>query len=213
MGDAGYGIIGALVVLIYIAAILAVYVVYAITLMALFKKMNIEGWKAWVPIYNSWTLLEAGGQKGYWALFSLVGLSVVTFVFMIMAALKIQEGFGKEAWWIVLFIFVSPVWSGILGWGSDVYDPRRVGAGAFQTAQPYGQQPPQPYGQQQGFGQQPGYVQQQGQPQYGQPQYDQPQYGQPQNGQQPAYGQQGVPGQLLPPYGQQQYGQRPPYGQ
>lgn len=183
---------------------LITYLVYAITLMALFSKMGIEGWKAWVPVYNVWVFLEAGGQKGYWSLLSLVGLSIVTTVFMIMAALKIQEGFGKETWWIVLFILVGPVWFGMLGWGKDVYDPRRVGMGAGPLA---GAGYPQQYAQQpQQFGQQPGYGQ--APQQYGQ---QQPGYGQqPQQfGQHPGYG------QAPQPYGQQPqqgFGQQPPQG-
>lgn len=189
----------ATVMLSYLVIGLAVYVLYSIFMAAFFKKIGEEAWKGWVPIYNVWVFLERGGQKGYWALLSLVGLSIVTTVFMVIAALEYQKAFRKETWWIVLFLLVSPVWLGMLAWGQDQFDPRAIGSGGFgQGMQPaygqpqYGQQP-QPYGQG-GFGQHAPYGQQP--QQFGQAGYGQQpqQFGQAGYGQQPQqFGQQGRP--------------------
>lgn len=190
-----------------------VYVAYSITLMAFFRKIGVPGWKAWVPIYNVWTFLEAGGQKGYWALFSLIGLSIVPAIFMIMAAIDFQRAFRKDTMWTVLFILATPVWCGMLGWGRDPFDPSAMppGAGASAAASPYGGQT---YGHQpNGFGQ-PAYGRQ---PQgYGPPpQLSQGGFGQ----QQPGYGQapagfgrqpQGNGPSSPPPQGG--FGQQPPRG-
>ena len=197
--DSGYAAAGlGAMMLFYSIFGIVVYVVYSLTLMALFKKMGIEAWKAWVPVYNVWVFLEAGGQKGFWSLLSLVGLSIVTTVFMILAALKIQEGFRKDTWWIVLMVLAFPVWAGILGWGSTPYQGALTG-GYGQAAQPYGQQ---------GYGQQPAYGQQMA-----------PAYGQgaaPASPPMPQYGhapQQGY-GQAPQGFGQvpQGSGQQPPQG-
>jgi hypothetical protein len=56
-----------------------------------------------------------GGQKGWWVLLALIPFVnfvtvYVTFVFMCIAAYRIGLNFGKEAWFVVLYILVAPVW-------------------------------------------------------------------------------------------------------
>lgn len=52
----------------------------------IFKKAGVEAWKAWVPGYNSYILLELGGQSGWWTLAMFVPLvNIVASVFMVMA--------------------------------------------------------------------------------------------------------------------------------
>src|SRR5262245_17251824 len=48
------------------------YVVTALCLSRIFKKAGVEPWKAWVPVYNTWTMLEIGGQQGFWAVLMLI---------------------------------------------------------------------------------------------------------------------------------------------
>ena len=40
------------------------YVINSFLLSRIFKKAGVEQWKAWVPIYNVWIMLELGNQKG-----------------------------------------------------------------------------------------------------------------------------------------------------
>jgi hypothetical protein len=88
-----------------------VYVITALLLSRIFKKAGIEGWKAWVPIYNNWILLELGGQKGFWAVLTLIPfVNVVSAVFMIIAMYHIGLKFGKEGAFVLLAIFVPLVW-------------------------------------------------------------------------------------------------------
>ena|GEM_PF-2136638 len=191
-GGAAAGGIVVMSFIIYFVMIAVFYAVYAFLLGRIFQKAGVEAWKAWVPVYNAWTFLELGGQKGFWAILALIpGLGIVTAVFMIIAAYRIGLGFGKEGWWAAIYALLGIVWLAVLAFDSSTWQPQRIAAagypvqgGAVQPqgyTQPYGQ-PAQPYGQQQ-YGQQP---QQYGQQQYGQ------------QGQQP-YGQQGQQ-----PYGQQQ---------
>mgnify|MGYP003408479674 CR=1 FL=1 len=49
-----------------------VYVWTAWSLSAVFKKMGLEGWQAWVPVLNLIVLLRIGGFSGWLALLALV---------------------------------------------------------------------------------------------------------------------------------------------
>jgi len=83
----------------------------ALLLSRIFKKAGIEGWKAWVPVYNSWTLLEMGDQPGFWAVMAFVPvLNIAAIVFMIIAMYNIGLKFGKEGAFVLLAIFVPIAW-------------------------------------------------------------------------------------------------------
>lgn len=99
-------------ILVTLVFIIIFYVIYSIFLGMVFKKAGIEAWKAWVPIYNNWVLLEMGGQKGWIALLTLIpGGSLVTAVFMYIAMYHIAIAFGKDAMlFIILAIFAPIIW-------------------------------------------------------------------------------------------------------
>lgn len=94
------------------------YVVSALFMGLMFKKAGIPAWKAWVPVYNSWTFLEMGGQKGWISLLLLLGWIpllglipvIVAAVYLCIAAYKIGLNFGKEGWFVVIYIFFTLVW-------------------------------------------------------------------------------------------------------
>jgi hypothetical protein len=94
------------------------YVVTSLFMGMMFKKAGIPAWKAWVPVYNAWTFLEMGDQKGWISLLLLLSWipllgfipAIVAAVFMCIAAYRIGLNFGKEAWFVVLYILISPVW-------------------------------------------------------------------------------------------------------
>ena len=87
------------------------YVVSAIFLGKIFKKAGLESWIAWVPIYNSWKLLEIGGQKGFWAVLAIVPfVQYVSIVFVIISMYHIGLKFGKSGSFLVLGIFLPLVW-------------------------------------------------------------------------------------------------------
>jgi hypothetical protein len=102
----------ALAMLGFVFAIAAVtYVVSSIFLSRIFKKAGVEGWKAWVPVYNSWMLLEMGGQKGYWAILAFVPfVNIVSAVFMYIAMYHIGLKLQKDGAFILLAIFLPLVW-------------------------------------------------------------------------------------------------------
>lgn len=87
------------------------YVISSFFLSRIFKKAGVEAWKAWVPVYNTWVLLELGDQKGYWAVLAFIPpLGLVTLVFVIMAEYKIGLKLGKEGSFVLLAIFFQIVW-------------------------------------------------------------------------------------------------------
>lgn len=91
--------------------LIVVYVIHSIFLGKVFKKAGVESWKAWVPIYNNWVILELGGQQGWIALLTLVpGASIVTAVFTCIAMYHIGLKLQKEGWFVLLAIFVPTVW-------------------------------------------------------------------------------------------------------
>lgn len=118
------------------------YVLNGIFLSKIFAKTGAEGWPAWVPIYNSWRLLEIGGQAGWLSLLSLVpGGSIVTLVFIIIAVNTINQGFGKTTGWTVLYFFLPLVWGAYLAYGRT--EPWRAPAPGGAWTQP-GPPPPPP---------------------------------------------------------------------
>lgn len=112
--------VAAFMVAILIGLILA-YAIYAIVLGKIFKKAGIKPSIAWIPVYNTWKLLEMGDQKGFWALFTFF-FPPITTVFTYIAMYHIGKKFGKEDWFFALAILVAPVWLGILAFDKSVWN-------------------------------------------------------------------------------------------
>lgn len=198
---------------------IAYYVVWALAFGQFFRKVGLPAWTAWVPYYNRWRLLEVGGFPGWISLANLVGLGVVSEVFIWIGMYRLQFAFRKSAGHLAWGILVPPVWGFIMGARATTYDPALmvaagyapplVGYGAVPRTDAFGFStagPPPGYAQP-GYAQ-PGYPQQ-GYPQAQQPGYS-PQRGYPdQSGQ--AYPQPGQPGQPHPEqHSPQDLGQRSP---
>lgn len=95
----------------YFIFILIAYVIHAIFLGMIFKKAGVESWKAWVPVYNSWVLLEIGKQPGWWALLMFVPIvQIAAIVFFYIAMYQIGLSLQKEGWFVLLAIFIPTVW-------------------------------------------------------------------------------------------------------
>jgi hypothetical protein len=119
----GSGAVLGTILAIYVAILIfslliavAYYVVMAIALSTFFRKVGVEGWIAWVPIYSTWKWLEVGGHQGWLSLLTLVpGGSYVTAVFLYIGMYRTGRAFGKEGSFVVLGIFLPFVWAFILG--------------------------------------------------------------------------------------------------
>lgn len=92
------------------------YLLTALSLSSFFKKVGVESWIAWVPIYQYWKWLEVGGQKGWLSLLMLVPYAnYVAAVFLYIGMYRTGRAFGKDGGFLVLGIFLPFVWAFILG--------------------------------------------------------------------------------------------------
>ncbi len=64
-----------------------------------------------MPIYNTWKLLEIGGQQGFWAVLGVIPIiNIVSSVFTYIAMYHIGKRLGKDDWFVLLAIFLPLVW-------------------------------------------------------------------------------------------------------
>lgn len=63
----------------------------------MFKKAGIEGWKALVPFYNTWCMIEKMQLKKYWFFFQLVPIAGQFITIWI--CIKFVEHFGRFGFW------------------------------------------------------------------------------------------------------------------
>lgn len=107
-------LIGTIILFALVFALIA-YAVSAWLLGRIFKKAGVPQWAAWVPIYNTWKILEIGGQQGFWAVLALLPVvQIISAVFIYIAMYRIGKNLGKEDWFVLLAIFVPIIWMGWL---------------------------------------------------------------------------------------------------
>ncbi len=68
-----------------------------IGMFGMFKKAGIESWKAWVPFYNTWCMIEKMELKKYWFFFQLVPIAGQFITIWI--TIKFVEHFGRFGFW------------------------------------------------------------------------------------------------------------------
>jgi len=118
--------LGIVILFSFIIAI-AGYVLTSLFLMKIFEKAGVQGkWRAWVPVYNSMIFLKLGDLSPWLILYCIGGavllswigigvvFSIAAGVLMILAAYRIGQKLQKEGAWVVLYIFLSIVWLGIM---------------------------------------------------------------------------------------------------
>ena len=120
-GAAAAAIVGGLTVL-FLFTLIVSYVVSSFLLGRIFKKAGVEQWIAWVPFYNTWKMLELGGQQGFWAVLALVPVvNIVAAIFTYIAMYNIGLKLQKEGWFVVLAIFLPIVWLIWLAFDNSVW--------------------------------------------------------------------------------------------
>ena len=125
--------VGGMIVLVgslfYLVAVIGRYVVGGLLLSRVFRRLGVEGWPAWVPVYNNWRMLELGGQPGWLALLVFIpGANIVSAVFLYISAHAIGKRFGRGGGWVALYIFLPLVWMALIGYSAT--DPVRPVWGA-----------------------------------------------------------------------------------
>lgn len=115
------------VFLFFIIAALVGYVFYSWLLGRIFKKAGRPAWEAWVPFLNNWRFFEIGDQPAWISLLSIIpGVNIVAAVFAAMAAYGIGKHLGKDGVYVVLFIFLSPIWTIILAFDRSTWDSNQA---------------------------------------------------------------------------------------
>lgn len=133
--------IGLVFGLLFFLFAIALYVLTALCLMRIFKKAGVKPWIAWVPFYNNWKLLEIGGQQGFWAVLSIIPfVNIVSSVFMYIAMYHIGLKFGKEGYYVILAILVTPVWFILLAIDKEPWNDS-LGAPSLAPEANHGPQP------------------------------------------------------------------------
>ena len=87
------------------------YLIMALSLMKIFKKADVKPWAAWVPFYNSWKMLEIGGQSGVWVTLSVVPVvSIIYTVYTYIAMYHIGKKLEKNGAFMLFGLFLPIVW-------------------------------------------------------------------------------------------------------
>lgn len=148
--DTGAGL-GAILIWLVFAAVIVV------AMWKVFEKAGQAGWKAIVPIYNAYVLLQIVGRPGWWLLLYFIPL--VNIVVTVLVAVDLAKSFGKsEVFGIIALWLFSFVGYLMLGFGDATYigpggnSSGTASAGASPTgpslagpqAQPAAQAPMQP---------------------------------------------------------------------
>lgn len=84
-----------------------------------FEKAGEAGWKAIIPIYNVWVLLEIIGRPGWWIILFLI--PVVNFFVWIIVALELAQSFDRGVGFAIGLIILPWLFYIILGWGESQY--------------------------------------------------------------------------------------------
>jgi hypothetical protein len=119
-GTASAGMLGALIVATSVAFLVA-WAVAAVAGWKIFQKAGIEGWKALIPFYNIYLLLEVAGYNGL-LMFLIFVPSIGSLVVAILLALGLAKNFGKSVLFAIFGLLIfSIVGYLMLAFGSDKY--------------------------------------------------------------------------------------------
>lgn len=117
--DAMYTGIAAGAIMVYCIIVLAILVVSLIGLWKMFTKAGKPGWACIIPFYSQYCQFEMAWGNGW--LFLLTFLPCVNFVVMIMMWLKMAKAFGQGTGFGLGLLFLNPIFTLILGFGSAQY--------------------------------------------------------------------------------------------
>jgi hypothetical protein len=85
----------------------------------IFEKAGEAGWKSIIPFYNIYTMLRIVGQPG-WMLIGFL-IPFINIILFIIVMGNLAKSFGRGIGTILGLIFLNPIFSLILGFGSATY--------------------------------------------------------------------------------------------
>ena len=116
---AGAGIFASIFSIFLILIAIACYVLVVIAEWKIFKKAGKDGWKALIPVYSTYTLLQILNMEPMLCFLSL--LPFANFMLGIVMDIKLAKSFGKTTGFGVGLILLTPIFLMILGFGDAKY--------------------------------------------------------------------------------------------
>lgn len=116
--DIMYAGIAGVTIIVYIFSLI-VAIITLVGLWKMFTKAGKPGWACIIPFYSQYCQFEMAWGNGW--LFLLTLIPCVNFVVMIMLYLKMAKAFGQGTGFGIGLIFLTPIFTMILGFGSAKY--------------------------------------------------------------------------------------------
>ena len=118
---AALAILGSLFIFILILGIASI--VALIAKWSVFKKANVDGWEALIPVHNEVVELKLAGIKTYWYFLNLLifPLAVGPIILSFWRSIKLAHSFGKGTGFGIGLALLPVVFYPILAWGSAQY--------------------------------------------------------------------------------------------
>lgn len=103
---------------VLVAALLFLLVVIASS-WKMYEKAGVAGWKAIIPIYNMYVLVQIAGKPWWW--FLLMFVPVVGVIIYLLVGLSLAERFGKGTLFGIGLFFLGFIFVPILAFGKARY--------------------------------------------------------------------------------------------
>src|SRR5690625_2723452 len=103
---------------------LGLFVWYLWALARLFPHLGLPASQGWVPVANVWRLLERAGLPGWLVLLAFVGLGIVPYVALVLAAHRLNAEAGSGTGMTVLAALIPPLWAMMLADDLEAHPPR-----------------------------------------------------------------------------------------
>lgn len=115
----GAGLFAGFLGVFFVLCIIAWVVLTIVAEWKIFKKAGKDGWKALIPIYNTYTLLQILNMEPMLCFLAIV--PGANFMLSIVMGVKLAKSFGKSNGFAVGLILLEPIFEMILGFGDAKY--------------------------------------------------------------------------------------------
>ncbi len=135
--------------ILFLLFVLGIYGIFSIIgKWKMYEKAGVEGWRALIPFYSSWTLIEITGLKWYWFLIYIlpyvIGIlgngekfasiaAILSRLALVGICYNLSKKFKKGDTWFILSIFFGEITIPLLGYISKdkYYNDEKVDENAF----------------------------------------------------------------------------------
>lgn len=117
--NVGAGLFAGFFGVFFVLCVIAWIVLTIIAEWKIFTKAGKEGWKALIPIYNAYTLLQILNMEPMLCFLSI--LPGANFMLGIVMNVKLAKSFGKGTGFAIGLILLEPIFLMILGFGDAKY--------------------------------------------------------------------------------------------